>query len=117
VVGAFIFYFYWRNFLAMSATALKFFSDVGDRTQKYKKAIFKPNHQNFEFFDLVPKSPTHTGLICVKTPMISQRFDCLTRVTSSIPDRVPESRSMLGSQFCCSMLFLLMASAHVFFNN
>jgi hypothetical protein len=24
------------------------------------------NQQNFEFFGLVPKSPTHTGLICVK---------------------------------------------------
>ncbi len=26
------------------------------------------NHPNFGFFDLVPKSPTHTILICVKTP-------------------------------------------------
>ncbi len=25
------------------------------------------NHQNLEFIGLVPKSPTHTGLICVKT--------------------------------------------------
>jgi hypothetical protein len=24
------------------------------------------NHPNFGFFDLVPKSPTYTGLICVK---------------------------------------------------
>ncbi len=26
------------------------------------------NHQNFGFFGLPPKSPIHTGLICVKTP-------------------------------------------------
>jgi hypothetical protein len=25
------------------------------------------NHLNFEFFCLIPKSPTHTGLICGKT--------------------------------------------------
>jgi hypothetical protein len=26
------------------------------------------NHKLLKFFDLVPKSPTHTGMICVKTP-------------------------------------------------
>ncbi len=43
------------------------FSDVGDSAIKYKMMIFKPKPTNFEFFGLVPQSPTHTGLICVKT--------------------------------------------------
>ncbi len=30
-------------------------------------AILNLNHQNFELFGLVPMSPTHTCLICVKT--------------------------------------------------
>jgi hypothetical protein len=63
--------------LALSATAfnifkrcgdsINFFSDVGDSAKKYKLVIFAGlNHQNFAFFGLVPKSPIHTGLICVK---------------------------------------------------
>jgi hypothetical protein len=39
----------------------------GDSAKKYKTAIFKLNHQIFEFFCLVPRSPTNTGLICGKT--------------------------------------------------
>jgi hypothetical protein len=41
----------------MSATALK----------STKRRFSSLNHQNFEFFRLVPRSPTHTGLICGKT--------------------------------------------------
>ncbi len=41
----------------MSATALK----------STKRLFSSLNHQNFEFFRLVPRSPTHTGLICGKT--------------------------------------------------
>jgi hypothetical protein len=41
----------------MSATALK----------STKRRFSSLNHQNFEFFGLVPRSPTHTGLICGKT--------------------------------------------------
>jgi hypothetical protein len=40
----------------MSATALK----------STKRRFSSLNHQNFEFFRLVPRSPTHTGLICEK---------------------------------------------------
>jgi hypothetical protein len=41
------------------------FSDVGDSAKKYKTAIIKRlNHQNFEFFNLVPRSSTNTGLMC-----------------------------------------------------
>jgi hypothetical protein len=29
------------------------------------------NHPNFDFFGLDPKSPTHTGMICVKTPELN----------------------------------------------
>jgi hypothetical protein len=43
------------------------FSYVGDSAKKYKTAIFKPKPSKFEFFRLVPRSPTHTGLICGKT--------------------------------------------------
>jgi hypothetical protein len=45
------------NFLLMSATSLK--------RQKWQFSSL--NHQNFDFFGTVPKSPTHEGLICVKT--------------------------------------------------
>ncbi len=47
----------------MSATALK----------STKRRFSSLNHQDFEFFRLVPRSPTHTGLICGKTlePSIS----------------------------------------------
>ncbi len=41
----------------MSATAVK----------STKRRFSSLNHQNFEFFRLVPRSPTHTGLICGKT--------------------------------------------------
>jgi hypothetical protein len=41
----------------MSATALK----------STKRRFSSLNHQNFEFFCLVPRSPTHTGLICGKS--------------------------------------------------
>jgi hypothetical protein len=82
----------------MSAAALQFFSDVGTALKSTKSL----NHQNFEFFGLVPKSPTHTGLICVKTPMISQPFDCeipelpLPFLINDILTKVPESRSIQG---------------------
>jgi hypothetical protein len=60
--GALYFTINRRNIcLAMSATALT----------STKWRIFNPkNQQNFAFFCLVPspRSPTHTGLICVKTP-------------------------------------------------
>ncbi len=32
-----------------------------------KQRFSSLNHQNLEFFGLVPRSPAHTGLICVKT--------------------------------------------------
>ncbi len=41
----------------MSATALK----------STNRRFSSLNYQNFEFFCLVPRSPTHTGLICEKT--------------------------------------------------
>jgi hypothetical protein len=41
----------------MSATALK----------STKRRFSNVNRKNFEFFRLVPRSPTHTGLICGKT--------------------------------------------------
>jgi hypothetical protein len=33
------------------------------------------NNQNFKFFCLAPKSPTHTGLVCVKNS--STNISCL----------------------------------------
>jgi hypothetical protein len=42
----------------MLATALK----------STKWWFLSKTHQNFEFFGLVPESPTHTGLICVQNP-------------------------------------------------
>ncbi len=48
---------YQWNLLAPSPTALKLFTDVGDSAKKSK----------WQFSSLVPKSPTRTGLICVKT--------------------------------------------------
>jgi hypothetical protein len=45
------------------------------------------NHQNVGLFGLVPKSPTHTGLICVNTlkPIISclGPFKCICPETST----------------------------------
>jgi hypothetical protein len=53
----------WPGFFDKS-TALTI---VGDTAKKYTKRRFSSlNHQNFEFFGLVHKSPTHTGLICEK---------------------------------------------------
>jgi len=45
------------NFLFLSATAFKI----------TKWRFSSQNHQLFEFLDQVLESPTHTGLICVKT--------------------------------------------------
>ncbi len=45
---------------------LIFFSDVGDSAIKYKLAFFRPKPSKFLMFGLLPKSPIHTGLICVK---------------------------------------------------
>ncbi len=56
--GALYFTFLCEILLVMSATALK--------STKWRFSSLK--HQNFGFFGLVPKSPTHTDLICVKTP-------------------------------------------------
>jgi hypothetical protein len=55
------------NFLTLSPIALKMFSDVGDSAKSTKRRFSSLNHQSFEFFRLVPRSPTHTGLICGKT--------------------------------------------------
>jgi hypothetical protein len=57
MVGALYFNFYRRHFFAMSATAQK----------STKRQFSSLNHQNFEFFGLVPRSTTQTSLICVKT--------------------------------------------------
>jgi hypothetical protein len=38
------------NFLVMSETALKFFSDVVDCAKKYQMAIFKPKPSKFWIF-------------------------------------------------------------------
>jgi hypothetical protein len=43
-------------FQALSVTALK--------STKWRFSSL--NHQNFKFFGLVPKSPTHTSLLCIK---------------------------------------------------
>jgi hypothetical protein len=52
---------------------LKIFCAVGDSAEKYKMAISEPKPYTFGIFGLVPKSPTHTGMLCVKTqePSIS----------------------------------------------
>ncbi len=54
----------------MSATALK----------SINRRFSSLNYKNFEFFCLVPRSPTHTGLICEKKPwsQISQAWAPLT---------------------------------------
>jgi len=49
------------NFLTPTPKVLKNFNAVADSAQKCKMAIFKP-----KFFGLIPKSPAHTGLVCVK---------------------------------------------------
>jgi hypothetical protein len=46
-----------NNFLARSAAVLNI----------TKWQFLRLNHKNFEFFVLASKSPTETGLICVKT--------------------------------------------------
>jgi hypothetical protein len=46
---------------------MPFFS-IKKRSGKKKLCFSSQNHQNFVFFGLVPKSPIHTGLICVRTP-------------------------------------------------
>jgi hypothetical protein len=56
-----------KKFLAPSPIALKMFSDVATAPKSTKRRFSSLNHQNFEFFRLVPRSPTHTGLICGKT--------------------------------------------------
>jgi hypothetical protein len=71
----FFFFFYRRHF----------FLDVGDSTKKYKTVISSLNHKNVEFFGLVLKSSTHTGLICVKTwSRISQAWAPLRMPTPNI---------------------------------
>ncbi len=53
----------WPGFVDKSAALT-----IVGRTAKSKKWRFSSlNHQNFELFGLVHKSPTHTGLICEKT--------------------------------------------------
>ncbi len=61
----------------MSATALK----------STKRRFSSLNHQNFEFFCLVPRSPTHTGLICGKTlePHISSLGPFKSHLLKSTP--------------------------------
>ncbi len=56
------------KFFADLPIALTNFCVLADSAKKYKMVIFKPKHKLLEFFGLVPKSPTHAGLICVKTP-------------------------------------------------
>jgi hypothetical protein len=56
-LGPYTYPFIGEYFLALSATALK--------NTKWRFA--SQNHKLFKLFGLVPKSPTHTGLICVKT--------------------------------------------------
>jgi hypothetical protein len=58
----------WPFFNRCRRQCLNFFSAVSESTKKYKLAISGLNHENFEYFGLVSKSPIHTGLICVKTP-------------------------------------------------
>ncbi len=78
----------------MSATAFK----------STKRRFSRLNHQNFKFFRLVPRSPTHTGLIRGKTlepNRISQAWAPLKTVilllgvffhTSSTPHYQPLSQ-------------------------
>jgi hypothetical protein len=105
----------------MSATALK----------STKRRFSSLNHQNFEFFRLVPRSPTHTGLICGKTlePNISSLgpfkeprnrfpawragmstlFDVPARQAGGIDSWAPETFTNSGSEcvFFTSTLLLL----------
>jgi hypothetical protein len=52
------------------------FSVVAYSAKKYKLAIFRQKPTHCWIFGLVPKSPTLTGLICVKTlePNISSKL-------------------------------------------
>jgi hypothetical protein len=47
-----------KDFLVLSATALKNFSTVAYSAKKYKTAIFRPKPSRCWIFGLVPKSPT-----------------------------------------------------------
>jgi hypothetical protein len=55
------------NFLTPSPTARIIFLQPMSELKSTKWRFSSLNHPNFEYFGLVPKSPTHTGLICVKT--------------------------------------------------
>jgi hypothetical protein len=57
-------------FLIAVSDTLKYFGDVCDNTKKNKMGNFKQKSSKFLIFlpSSYCKSPTHTGLICVKTP-------------------------------------------------
>ncbi len=64
------------------------FSDVGDSAKKYKTAIFKRKLSKFWIFRLVPRSPTHAGLICGKPwSRMSQAWAPLKRPSGQCPWR------------------------------
>jgi hypothetical protein len=60
--------FVWfEHFLLLSLAAPKIFIDVATALKSTKWRFSSLNHQNFESFSPVPKSPTNAGLICIKT--------------------------------------------------
>jgi hypothetical protein len=72
-----------NNCLTMSAAALK----------STKRRFSSQNHQNIEFFCLVPRSPTQTGLSCVKTlePNISSFNKDETEIKCDVSTLILES--------------------------
>jgi hypothetical protein len=98
------------------AFTVNIFSDVGDSVKKSTKWRFSSlSHQNFGVFGQVPKSNTHTGLICVKTP------------EPNIPCLGPFNNRQKDVQYCNSPLhehaqqcgargtFRVLATEHIFY--
>jgi hypothetical protein len=83
---------FYLPFFPLSPTALKilyrhcqqrliFFTNVGDSAKKYKTRFSSLSIKILNFFSLVPVSPSHTGLICVKWSRISQAWATLKKAT------------------------------------
>ncbi len=71
---------------------LKFFTDVSDKSTKWLFSCL--NHQNVQSFGLVPKlpkSPTHTGLICAET--LNRNISSLTCIFRSAVRASSNNRS------------------------
>jgi hypothetical protein len=69
------------------------------------------NHQNFEFFGLVPKSPIHTGLICVK--ILEPNISSLGPYKYSIPPKNSARTLFLNEGNIFTGVSVLVASLQV----